>query len=262
MIGRRVGSLLGVFLVSAATAACSSSSSSADNTATGNAAALNESANNNTDVQVINAHAWGDLHIGMSTEQDGLDFSTCTISDEQPDTSSAGLIDAKGDCTDPLIARRNEASIDHVVEPLVWLRKDGNTITSASFRYWCAEVEVDVAVKAAAWDSPSFQGIGFFADAGAINVDQTRTLYSKSDPHLKRIGQGTLRGENHEPVYLYRFTGGGPCGINGDDENPTSVVSFKPYVTYDGGIERWEAVTDNHTLSYGQTWSRQGDLLD
>lgn len=211
---------------------------------------------NNLDVQTISAHAWGDLHLGQIAGMDGIPIDQCTVTHITPGTS--GYSDAQADCTDALVAKRG-ASIDHLVEPLVWLRMTGDRIDSAMFRHWCGEVSVQVAVKASAWDAPTFAGIGFYADAGDITADQKQTFYAKNDAHLTRTGNAKLK--DGTPVYLYNFSGAGPCEVNGSGDQPGGSVAFRPYVKYSGGEMRWEAVSANHTVGYGAQWSRQSDLL-
>lgn len=217
----------------------------------------------NTDVQVISAKSFGAISWGVGGFE-GFDSKKCSYSDRQPYTSSNQYTaTAKADCTEALIGKLG-ASINRYVEPQAWIREPapGGNVDYTSFRNWCGQVEVVVAVKAAAWDAASFKGIGFYADARAINDGQTRVFYDKSDTRLARIGEATLKNEGHQKVYLYKFAGAGPCEPNGSGDNPGGSVEFKPYVTFDGDHERWEAVQPNHKVSYRQTWERRGDLLD
>ena len=229
---------------------------SADDGVAASSATANLDEANNLDVQTVSAHAWGDLHLAQSAAMEGIPIEQCTVSNIT--TGTSGYSDAKADCTDALVAKRG-ASIDHLVEQLVWLRMTGDRIDSAVFRHWCGEVSVEVAVKTAAWDAPSLAGIGFYADAGDMTLDQKQTFYAKDDAHLKRTGEAKRK--DGTPVYLYAFSGAGPCEINGSGDPPGGSVAFRPYVKYASGEMRWEAVSANHEVGYGAQWSRQATLL-
>ncbi len=169
---------------------------------------------------------------------------------------------AKVDCTDALANARG-AVINQYIEKQAWIR-ESPSLSYAVFRNWCAEVEVVVAVKAAAWDAPKFQGIGFYSNAGVITEDvSTRGIFwNKSDKRLKRVGEATLKKEGHQKVYLYKFSGAGPCEVNGTGDNPGGNIEFKPYARFAGDQYRWESIPGNHTVAYRQDWNRRAELLD
>jgi len=217
----------------------------------------------NSDVQVISAKAGGTILWGVKPAGSPFDASQCTFSNRKPYTgSSQANTIATADCTDVLI-RAKGPSINRYIEPVAYLLEKPS-LSYASFRNWCAEVEVVVAIKAAAWDDGSFEGVGFYGYAQQINQDenQRRVFYTKGDARLKRIGEATLKNEGHQKAYLYKFSGAGPCEPNGSGDNPGGAIEFKPFVTFRGGHDRWEAVTANHSVSYGKAWDRKGDLLD
>jgi hypothetical protein len=54
----------------------------------------------------------------------------------------------------------------------------------------------------------------------------------------------------------------GPCEVNGTGDNPRSSLEFKPYVSFAGEHERWEAVPQNHSIGYEKSWDRRAELLD
>lgn len=131
-------------------------------------------------------------------------------------------------------------------------------------RHWCAEVNVIVAVKAAAWDSPSFEGIGFHGYERILDEDAStrQVFYAKDDARLHRVGEATVKNAQHDKAYLYEFSGAGPCEINGTGDNPRTKIEFKPFVRYAGDVVRWENVHENHSLAYGDSWSRKADILE
>jgi hypothetical protein len=215
----------------------------------------------NTDVQVISASSDNTIHWGMGGPS--LDARKCTYFDKEPYPNSREFnFRAKADCTDALAALRG-ATINRYVEPLVWIREDSE-LRHAAFRHWCSSVEVVVAVKADAWDSPAFEGIGFYARAAIINdrPEDQRVFYRKDDPRLVRVGDARLKREGGQRAYLYKFAGAGPCEVNGTGSAPRGEIEFKPYVSYDGDHERWEAVAANHTLRHRQGWDRRDALLE
>jgi hypothetical protein len=216
----------------------------------------------NTDVQVISAKSYGTIQWDTGGFQ-GFDAKKCKFSDRRPSTSSQYTSTAKADCTDALIAKLG-ASVNRYVEPIAWIREGANgSLDYSSFRHWCGQVEVVVAVKAAAWDAQSFKGIGFYGNASPINDgDNTRVYYEKNDSRLTRIGEATLKNEGHQKVYLYKFAGAGPCEANGTGDNPGGAIELKPFVTFAPDHERWESVQANHRVGYHQSWDRRGDLLD
>ena len=237
-------------LISFALAACGGSEGTSQDSA--NAAASSAA---NDDVQAISAKAYG--NVDMS-----LDLLKCRFFDKMPDTiqNSGFTTDAKADCTDVVAALEGVPPINTYTEPLVWVREDPNPSYAVS-RHWCAQLEVVVAVKAAAWDAPSFKGIGFYGYDELLNSDESarQVFYDKNDSRLSRVGERSLK--NGDKVYLYKFGGAGPCETNGDGDNPSGRVEFKAFVRYDGDQDRWENVSENHTVSYEQTWDRSGDLL-
>lgn len=235
------------------------SSGSADGGAT-NADEINSASN--TDVQVISAKSSGTIQWGVGGFE-GYDSTKCSYFEKRPYTlSNQFTSSAKADCTEALI-KKSGPTVNRYVEPQAAIREGADgSVTYSSFRNWCGQVEVVVAVKAAAWDAPSFKGIGFYANAYPINEGQTRVFYDKGDARLARIGEATLKNEGHQKAYLYKFAGAGPCEPNGSGDNPSGAIEFKPYVTFDGDYERWEAVQANHRVGYQQQWDRRGDLLD
>ncbi len=216
-------------------------------------------ASENLDVQVVSAKSDGTIQWGDGGFM-GYDALKCRYFDAKPLPEPREFTStAKADCTEPFVAKEGP-SIDRYVEPIAWIREAPNVV-HASFRHWCGRIEVVVAVKAAAWDAPSFEGIGFFADAHAINVSDTRVFYEKGDGRLLRIGEAKLKNSNLERAYLYKFSGAGPCEANGTGDNPGGSVDFKPYGSFAGGHERWEAVPGNHRIAYRQAWDRRSELL-
>jgi hypothetical protein len=213
----------------------------------------------NTDVQVLSAKSGGLIFwtLGKGT----LDVSRCTFGDRQATTSTEFPTRASADCTEMLVNGLGP-SINHYVEPLASLREGPDGLEHFSFRHWCGQVEIDVAVKAAAWDAPSFDGIGFYAPSAPARVGTDRMFYAKNDPLLNRIGEATLASEGHEKVYIYRFVGAGPCEVNGTGDNPSGSLEFKPYVSFAGEHERWEAVPQNHGIAYEESWDRRRELLE
>lgn len=213
-------------------------------------------ASENTDVQVISAKSSGVLRFVAGSTYDAR---KCIYSDKRP-ADGRFTSTAKADCTDALISALGP-TINRYIEPTAYLQESPE-LQYVELRHWCGAVEVVVGVKAAAWDSPSFKGVGFYAETAEITQGQTRVFYDKNDARLSRIGEATLKNENHAKVYLYKFFGAGPCETNGSGDNPRTSIVFKPYVTFDGDNERWEAVPGNHGLRYEQAWERRGDLLD
>lgn len=248
-----------VFALGAMGALAMACSSSADAT-TGEADFTSES---NTDVQVISAKTYGSIQWGDGGAT--LDGRKCVFYDKRPydrEGSTEFSAQAHADCTAAL-ANAKGLPVNQYQEPLAWIHETMD-VDHAVFRHWCAEAEVIVAVKAAAWDSPSFEGIGFYGFEMTLNNNPAnrRVFYSKTDARMKRVGEGTLKNEGHQKVYLYRFAGAGPCEINGSGQNPRGRLEFKPYANYQGGHERWENVPANHSVGYQQSWDRRGDLLD
>jgi hypothetical protein len=243
----------GVACTLAALVGCSSKKSSDDTTED----RLSDSAAN-IDVQVVSARSVQTIAFDFGGR---FDAKKCVYSDKRPTTSRQYTAEAKADCTDEVARGQGRPLINVYKEPLAWIRENGGSIEYVTFRHWCTEIDVTVAVKAAAWDSESFEGIGFYADESTLNADEDdrRTFYAKDDSRLVRVGDATLK--NGEKAYLYRFGGAGPCETNGSGDNPTHSIHFKPYMKYRGGIERWEAVSENHGLAYRQEWDRRGDLL-
>lgn len=219
---------------------------------------LGTSSAENTDVQVISAKASG----LVSIDNQAYDFTKCRFYDKQPAATSQYTSDARADCTDVIAAGQKRPPVN-VYHGQAAIRENPN-VSYVSLRYWCEELDVTVAVKAAAWDSPNFQGIGFYGRDGAINEkpEEQHTFYAKDDLRLVRVGEATLKREGGQKVYLYRFGGAGPCEVNGSGDNPSHSFELKPMVRYKGGIERWEAVSNNHGVAYQQSWDRRADLLD
>lgn len=218
----------------------------------------------NTDVQVVSARSTGTITWSDGGRQGGYDTLACRFSHKQAYASPSGEFDftAKADCTDAVAAAQKRAPINAYREPLAWVRGDA-AVSHATMRHWCNAVEVVVAVKAAAWDAPSFDGVGFYASDRIINAEGgDRVFYRKDDPRLVRVGEGTLKNEDHARVYLYAFGGAGPCEVSGSGEEPHHALAFKAYVRFAGEHERWEAVAQNHELRSQKAWDRRGDILD
>jgi hypothetical protein len=212
---------------------------------------------NNSDVQVISAKSGGTVQWGIGGPWDA---TRCQYADREPAFTAEFTSRAKADCTEAFIAARGPA-INRYVERSASIRETPN-LTHVSFRHWCGEIEVVVAIKAAAFDSRSFEGIGFFADSRTVNEGEQRVFYGKDDPRLVRIGEATLKNEGHQRAYLYKFSGAGPCEPNGTGDNPSGEVSFKPYVLFTPEQERWENVPKDHAIRYRQSWDRRAELLD
>jgi hypothetical protein len=215
----------------------------------------------NTDVQVVSAASLTNA-IRWDVTDPKFDPYTCDFYDKKPTTSTTATAQAAADCTNAVIAGFGRAVLNQYIEPLAWIREDPE-LTYVSMRHWCSQVDVTVAVKAAAWDSPSFEGIGFYGHEPTINAapEARHVFYEKDDPRLARVGEGKLKHEG-ERVYLYRFAGAGPCEVNGTGNVPkVARLEFKPYMQYEGGHVRWEAVEGNHGLGYNQRWDRSHDLL-
>jgi hypothetical protein len=246
--------LASVFLGATLLAACGGSGESTRTDATGDELGVAD----NLDVQVVKAQASGQV----SADSQRYDWKKCIFSDREANTTSAEFTSsAKADCTDMVAAVQGRPAVNVYHEPLAWIREDPS-LSYVVMRHWCEELDVTVAVKAAAWDSSSFEGIGFYGHEPALNEtpDEQRVFYAKSDPRLVRIGEATLAAGG-EKAYLYRFGGAGPCEVNGSGDNPTHAFEFKPFVRYRGDIERWEAIESNHALRYDERWDRSGDLL-
>ena len=212
----------------------------------------------NTDVQVLSASAGSS--VDWALDRAPYDLRKCVLSDRKAIESGTYDFEAKADCTDALMDGAHLPSVNRYTEPLAWIQ-EAPTLTYATLRHWCSKLDVVVAVKAAAWDAPSFRGIGFYGYdlvLDAADADR-RTFYAKDDPRLVRTGEATLK--NGEAAYLYEFTGAGPCAVNGAGDNPTHAFELKPYVTYDGDVERWEDVPGNHGVRYHESWSREHELL-
>ena len=220
---------------------------------------VENAAETNLDVQVVSAKSLGGSILGNGDPR--FDALKCEFYDIEPYESTSVNAVAKADCTKVLMDGTELPSIIDFTEPVAWLRVENDEIRSASMRHWCGFVEVVVAVKAAAWDADSFEGIGFYAHESALAVESTddRVFYEKDDPRLVRIGEARLK--DGELTYLYKFTGAGPCETNGTGDNPRHALEFKPYVLYEGGYERWEAVDANHGLYFQQSWDRSHDLF-
>jgi hypothetical protein len=238
------------------TCALGCSSASSDSATAGDEQDINSASN--VDVQVLRAAASGTVF----TEGHPLfNRHNCKFFDVQPESPEKGI--AKADCTDEIMKGFGLPSINNYIENLAWVRLAPGTtgVVGEQFRHWCAKVEVDIAIKAAAWDSASFEGVGFFAQDPALGVpdDKSRVFYAKGDTRLVRKGEATLK--NGEKAYLYSFIGAGPCEVNGTGNNPSRELVFKPFVTYAGGHERWEAISGNHGIGYRKSWDRSGDLL-
>jgi hypothetical protein len=253
--------ILVVFPLTLALPACASRGDANGDTASG---ALSSS--ENTDVQVVSAASKSQLTWDVTTPR--YDFLKCHYYDKvQAPPLRQGQIpeftaEAKADCTDAVALAQERPPINGYFEPLAWIRENPN-LDRVVMRHWCHELDVTVAVKAAAWDSPNFEGIGFYGHEPVINADQDkrRVFYAKDDPRLVRVGEGKLKNEGDAKVYLYRFGGAGPCAVNGSGQAPSSKVEFKPFVKFAGGEERWEAVKANHGLRFRESWDRRGDLL-
>lgn len=217
------------------------------------------SAQSSLDVQVVRASSKAapiSLHAPFSQH-------ACRYFDVRDEGNDRGS--AKADCTAEMMASFGRPALNAYIEPLAWVTfKPGTTeVASETFRHWCAEASVTVAVKASAWDDASFEGIGFWTRDAALEVptEKERVFYAKNDPRLVRSGDATLK--DGARVYLYQFVGAGPCAVNGTGDNPGHELLFKPYVTYLGGHERWEELpgNGNHGLRFQQSWDRSQDLL-
>jgi len=215
----------------------------------------------NLDVQVIRASVGPSVFLGGNPAFSQRD---CKFFQLERREGNKGV--AKADCTEELMAGAGRPAFSNYIEPLAWVRLRPDVLDVdqvEAFRHWCSLTKIVVAVKAAAVDSPKFLGIGFWSHenivAGVWNYE--RVFYARNDPKLVRTGEATLK--NGERVYLYEFVGAGPCAVNGTGDNPTHELLFKPFVTYEGGHQRWEALPDNrnHGIRHGQTWDRSSDLL-
>ncbi len=245
------------FLLVGAIAACSSGASVNETT-------VGESNADNKDVQMISARSQGAILWNVSKSA-RFDASKCTFQDRTaaPASHAEFTATAKAECTDALAQAMGVPPINRYIEPIAWIREDPN-ISNAAMRHWCSQVEVVVAVKASGWDSPSFEGIGFYGYESTLNQESShRTVfYSKNDTRLVRVAERTLKNEGHQKVYLYKFSGAGPCETNGSGDDPSGKIEFKPFVRYAGGHERWEAVNGNHSLAFRQSFDRTSDLLN
>lgn len=236
------------------TVGCSGGSASSSDTTHDE---LGSSSSDNTDVQVVSAKASG----LVSGDNQAYDFKKCRFYDKQPAMTPQFTSAARADCTDMIAAAQKRPAVN-LYHGEAWIRENPD-VSYVSLRYWCEELDIVVAVKAAAWDSPDFEGIGFYGREGALDETpaEQRVFYAKDDPRLVRVGEGTLKNEGGAKVYLYRFGGAGPCEVNGSGDNPSHSFEFKPMVRYHGNLERWEAVSNNHGVAYDQSWDRSGDLL-
>lgn len=211
----------------------------------------------NRDVQLVEAQA-----SGQTSTDSRIDYKKCDFSDRQslPQTANQMTASAKADCSDMLASAQERPPINGYHEPIAYLRENPN-LSYVTVRHWCQELDVTVAVKAAAWDSPSFDGIGFYGYDRVLDsdADQRRVFYAKDDARLVRVGSATLK--SGEPVYLYRFGGAGPCAEQGSGDNPSTAVEFKAFVRYQGSVERWEELSGNHSLQFNQTIDARNDLL-
>ena len=215
----------------------------------------------NLDVQVIRASVGASVFLGGNP---ALSQQDCKFFQIERRDGDKGV--AKADCTEEMMAGTGRPAFSNYIEPLAWVRVKPGVLEvqqTEAFRHWCSLTRIVVAVKAAAWDSEAFLGIGFWAHepivAGVWNYE--RVFYPRNDPKLVRTGEATLK--SGEKAYLYEFVGAGPCAVNGTGDNPTHEIVFKPFVNYTGGHTRWEAIGDNrnHGVRHGQTWDRSGDLL-
>lgn len=205
----------------------------------------------NTDIQLIAVNAIGNVTSSLA-------WNDCSISDKSP--LGAGRFEARADCTDAASTAMNLPLINRYVEPLLWIYENSSSTTYAS-RHWCMETRLVVAVKEAALNSPNFREIGFYSYDALMNSGNNGTIvtYAKDDWRLQRHGEAHLK--SGEKVVLFKFGGAGPCAVNGTGDNPGGRLMFKPFVTYDGGLRRWESVSGNHGIGYGEHIYRGSDLL-
>lgn len=212
----------------------------------------------NTDIQVISVKYKGTITFG--SEAGKVNYLDCNFTDTEVLPSRAQ--GARADCTSAIIKAKGMLMVNRYVEPEASYR--GNPGSSSSFRHWCTGSEVTVAIKKSAYESSNFQGVGFFGRDNIINNanDNQKTFYPKSSSFLKSFGTPKkLVKEGNQEVLLFKFFAAGPCEISGTGRNPTTVMEFKPYVSYDGFIERWENVPNNHGIRYAQDWDRSSELL-
>jgi hypothetical protein len=210
----------------------------------------------NTDIQVVKVESRGTIMFSNIASPGTASYFDCNYKDT---TIINGAQGARATCTSAVAQAKGFPMVNNYVEPEATYR--GNPGNAASFRHWCHGSEVTVAVKKAAYESANFQGVGFYGRDNIINNanDQQRIFHPKNS--LKLAGSEELKNEGNQEVVLMKFFAAGPCEINGTGRNPSGFMEFKPYVSYDGFIERWENVSDNHKISYGKSWDRSGDLF-
>ena len=212
----------------------------------------------NTDIQTIKVESRGTIMFSSESQVGVAQYRNCDYTDTAIINGSQG---ARANCTSAVATAKDLVMVNRYVEPQATY--NGSPGNAARFRHWCHGSEVTVAVKKAAYDSASFQGIGFYGRDNIINNANTdqRTYYPKTSSLMKIVGSAKLKNEGNQEVHLIKFFAAGPCEVSGTGRNPTGKMVFKPYVSFDGFVERWENVPDNHGISYAQSWDRSADLL-
>lgn len=195
------------------------------------------SESDNLDIQLLSASVLGNV-----TGVTGDFINNCTIFDQSGDH-------AKADCT----AAAEFALGLPMLAP--YIEQDVTTSNGhISAGHWCGETRVVVAVKEAAFNSPNFREIGFYARIPSNGNEGSFVTIAKNDPRLEQVSIGTLK--NGEKALFYKFGAAGPCESVGSGNNPSGRVELKPFVTYEGGLRRWEAVPQNHSFGYGDNVRR------
>lgn len=206
-------------------------------------------------VQLVKASASGDVAFEKS-----LDWTQCQFSNRSAMSASEPMMfKVEAECTDMMARAQGRPMLNRYHEPVAFIREDP-TLSYVERYHYCQEVDVTVAVKAATWDSPGFQGIGFYGHEPVLNdkPELQDLFYSKDDPRLARVGTATLR--SGEKAYLYRFGGSGPCCVQGDGV-VRARLEFKAYLRFDNGPDQWESVRENHQLAYDQAIDATRDVL-
>jgi hypothetical protein len=217
------------------------------------------SESSNTDIQVIAAKDLGPLHLGVMDNR--FDAKDCNFFDKEPlNRQSEFTHSASGDCTEMIEEGTGLSLINSYVAPLFYIRESDQGIGRVSSSHFCHELEILVAIKEAAYHSPEYKGMGFYAkdDSTLLAAANDMRFFSK-DSGLSPIGRDQLK--SGESVLLFKFIGAGSCATAGSGQAPTSKLSFKPFVDFAGGHRRWEAVAENHKVGSRDQWDRSSDLL-
>ena len=172
---------------------------------------LDSSEGTNADIQVVKANHVGNLTLGGLGSP--YDLKKCRFFDEQPIQGGTGEFThyAKADCTEMVEQASGMPLINSYIEPQAWIRKDEQgEVTYAVARHHCQAMDILVAVKETAYNSPVFTQIGFYAKESSpyLTPENDLRFFPKGDSRLNHTGYSTLKADG-ERVLLFWFKRGG-----------------------------------------------------